>query len=240
MSGGYQYCGPGTKLERRLARGDLGINGLDRACKVHDIAYSKFKDNTRRSESNRVPAGRTWERFKAEDASYGEKAATWAVATAMKVKAQYYEVVCRIRRKRKMSLNKSEKRSFKGNGIAEIKIKKEKKKKNSVKKKTTKKFGVLLIAMPTLLAGVSAIESLDGGVTRVAKTVFDMKAAQKHLAEHEHHTKEAHGKGLYLKPYKGGGVEQPKRKINTNLSKRNSFVLSDVPMRTLTNLELLE
>lgn len=30
---GYQYCGPGTKLKKRLARGDPGINPLDKACK---------------------------------------------------------------------------------------------------------------------------------------------------------------------------------------------------------------
>ena len=30
---GYQFCGPGTKLEKRLARGDKGINLLDAACK---------------------------------------------------------------------------------------------------------------------------------------------------------------------------------------------------------------
>lgn len=35
---GYQYCGPGTKLQKRLTRGDPGINPLDAACKEHDIA----------------------------------------------------------------------------------------------------------------------------------------------------------------------------------------------------------
>lgn len=35
----YNYCGPGTKLMKRLARGDEGINELDQACKQHDIAY---------------------------------------------------------------------------------------------------------------------------------------------------------------------------------------------------------
>ena len=40
---GYQYCGPETKLRERLAREDPGVNELDRACKEHDIAYSKYK-----------------------------------------------------------------------------------------------------------------------------------------------------------------------------------------------------
>ena len=31
---GYQYCDPGTKLAKRLAREDLGINPLDAACRA--------------------------------------------------------------------------------------------------------------------------------------------------------------------------------------------------------------
>jgi len=37
---GYNFCGPGTNLQKRLERGDQGINPLDEACKEHDIAYS--------------------------------------------------------------------------------------------------------------------------------------------------------------------------------------------------------
>ena len=37
---GYQYAGPSTKLKKRLARGDPGINRLDRIAKQHDIDYS--------------------------------------------------------------------------------------------------------------------------------------------------------------------------------------------------------
>jgi len=41
---GYQYMGPGTKLKKRLARGDPGINHLDRLAKQHDIDYSRAKN----------------------------------------------------------------------------------------------------------------------------------------------------------------------------------------------------
>ena len=41
---GYQYMGPGTHLEKRLARGDPGINRLDRIAKAHNIDYGKGKD----------------------------------------------------------------------------------------------------------------------------------------------------------------------------------------------------
>lgn len=44
----YQYCGPGTKLAERLARGDPGINKLDKLCKEHDIAYDHYKDASKR------------------------------------------------------------------------------------------------------------------------------------------------------------------------------------------------
>ena len=36
----YNFCGPNTRLEERLARGDEGINRLDQVCKQHDIDYS--------------------------------------------------------------------------------------------------------------------------------------------------------------------------------------------------------
>ena len=42
---GYQYCGPGTKLVKRLSRGDPGINPLDNTCKLHDIAYYRSREN---------------------------------------------------------------------------------------------------------------------------------------------------------------------------------------------------
>ena len=51
---GYQYMGPGTKLKKRLARGDPGINRLDRISKQHDIDYS-----TARSLRDKHRADRT-------------------------------------------------------------------------------------------------------------------------------------------------------------------------------------
>ncbi|EFN86083.1 hypothetical protein EAI_03310, partial [Harpegnathos saltator] len=37
---GYQFC-PGTRLIKRLARGNQCINSLDAACREHDIVYSR-------------------------------------------------------------------------------------------------------------------------------------------------------------------------------------------------------
>ena len=41
---GYQYMGPGTHFQKRLACDDPGINRLDRIAKAHDIDYGKAKD----------------------------------------------------------------------------------------------------------------------------------------------------------------------------------------------------
>ena len=51
---GYQYMGPGTKLEMRLKRGDPGINRLDRIAKKHDIDYSKAKTLQDKHQADRL------------------------------------------------------------------------------------------------------------------------------------------------------------------------------------------
>lgn len=86
---GYNFCGPGTKLKKRLARGDKGVNPLDEACKIHDIAYATYKDSAQRQKADNELAERAWQRFKAPDASLGEKATAWTVTTAMKAKTKF-------------------------------------------------------------------------------------------------------------------------------------------------------
>lgn len=85
---GYQYCGPGTKLEKRLLRGDPGINSLDVACKAHDIAYSQNKGLEGRHVADKILQEKAWQRVKAKDASLGEKAAALMVTGAMKAKTK--------------------------------------------------------------------------------------------------------------------------------------------------------
>lgn len=86
---GYQYCGPGTKLEERLKRGDPGINPLDSACKEHDIAYSNNSDSVNRAVADRILAEKAWDRVKSSDASLAEKTAAWTVANIMKLKSKF-------------------------------------------------------------------------------------------------------------------------------------------------------
>ncbi|KAE9523730.1 hypothetical protein AGLY_015871 [Aphis glycines] len=83
---GYQYCGPGTKLKKRLVRGDKGINPLDAACRDHDIAYKRSNSIADRNEAHHILEQRAWERFKSKDSGLKEKAVAWGVTTAMKAK----------------------------------------------------------------------------------------------------------------------------------------------------------
>lgn len=86
---GYNYCGPGTKLAKRLARGDRGINELDEACKLHDISYSQNKDNlTERHKADKILSEKAWQRFKSTNASVGEKMSALGIVGAMKAKVK--------------------------------------------------------------------------------------------------------------------------------------------------------
>ena len=84
---GYRFCGPGTKLGERLARGDHGINELDEACREHDIAYARYTDNEHRRIADRILAEKAWQRVKAWNSGVSERAYAAAVAAAMKAKS---------------------------------------------------------------------------------------------------------------------------------------------------------
>lgn len=80
----YNFCGPGTKLEERLKRGDVGINKLDeKGCKPHDIFYSKHKDSESRREADARLAQIAQEVANDPDASKDERAKANLVAAAM-------------------------------------------------------------------------------------------------------------------------------------------------------------
>lgn len=83
---GYQYCGPGTKLAERLARGDPGINKLDVACKEHDFAYASCKDTKSRRKADKELIGRAFKRVYSGDAKLDERAAALLVSGLMGAK----------------------------------------------------------------------------------------------------------------------------------------------------------
>lgn len=82
----HNFCGPGTKLEKRLARGDRGINKLDESCREHDIAYAQHKDLENRRLADLELSRAAGERITAADASLGERATAALVKAAMVIK----------------------------------------------------------------------------------------------------------------------------------------------------------
>ena len=54
----YSYCGPGTKVIKRVSEGYQGVNKLDNACKEHDISYSKYKNTKARKVADDILASK--------------------------------------------------------------------------------------------------------------------------------------------------------------------------------------
>lgn len=181
---GYQFCGPGTRLNKRLARGDRGINPLDAACREHDIAYLRSNDLDTRHIADKILAEKARGRVIAKDSTFGERAAATAVWAAMNVK-------------RKIGMG--------------IKTMIKTKKRTTMKKRrilpTAKRGGILPI-LPLL----GVLGSLAGGAAGIAKAVNDNKAAQRQLQEIRRHNHAIEGHGLYLAPYKRGqGIRKKKK-----------------------------
>lgn len=227
---GYRFCGPGTRLSKRLARGDKGINLLDEACKEHDIAYSKFQDLQNRHEADKILSEKAWKRVRSKDAGFGEKAAALTIAGIMKGKTK---LGMGSRRKSRRRLRNSGKKrlggiiSFTGAvnrarnrikgrkgfdimktakiALGSIKTKKIRHPKSRIIK--IPKTGGILPLIP-IFAALSALGSLGGGAAAVAKAVGDAKAAANDLNEKKRHNQAMEavtvGKGISLGPYKSG------------------------------------
>ena len=242
---GYQFCGPGTKLQKRLARGDKGINPLDAACKEHDIAYNLNSSVKERNKADRILAKTAWQRVKSQDASLGEKAVAFAVTNIMKTKSK---LGMGLKKKKfpKMSfkkvMNAASVVKMKDKSLSKNVIKSALKKARDVVRKaggkskiivprilpvSVKRGGVLPFLVP-LFAGLSAAGSLAGGAAGIAKAVNASRAAKKQLEESERHNKTmeaiALGKGLYLKPYKAGLGLYLKPALGNGLKKKNFFL----------------
>lgn len=179
LPGDYRYCGPGTKLKQRLARGDPPINGLDAACKDHDIAYSNTSDTNERNKADRQLADRAWERVKAADSSLGERAAAYAVTNAMKLKA-------------KLGMGCRKKKVARGAGAPKLK--------KTKKAKAKKRVAARIIPVPKTGRGLKAAlrriglspQSIDPTARKIESTIAG-KSKEVGL-----------GKGLYLRPYRSG------------------------------------
>lgn len=219
---GYQYCGPGTKLEKRLARGDLGINGLDRACKEHDIAYSKYKSGDGRYEADKKLSREAWNRVISRDASVAERATALGVAAAMKTKIKLSKIGGRLKKMKKKCFKKlmgvinkaiKKKKLTKESIMAAVRSAKNFNKVNNIKHPRViaiPKTGGVLPLIP-IFAGLSALGAITGGVTNIVKSINDAQRAKEEFAEHKRYNRSMEsiaigktGSGLYLKPYKSG------------------------------------
>jgi hypothetical protein len=172
---GYQFCGPGTKLEKRLARGEKGINPLDSACRDHDIAYLKNNDLKSRHKADKILENRAWERVLSGE-NLKEKAVAYAVMNVMKAKQKM------------------------GMGFKKTVVKRNKRKTSKRKSKKNNKRIILCpnqsggaIPLIPVLAGLSALGSLASGASSVYNTIKNSRKIGRGL-----YLNSPIGKGLYL------------------------------------------
>lgn len=210
---GYQFCGPGTKLTKRLQRGDRGINKLDEACMYHDIAYNN-SDLSVRHKADLELLNMAKKRLKAKDAGLGEKAASWIVKKSMKAKLKagagmgsFMTKVKKIQSQIKKIKSKNNHAAIKCAYVAARKLFGDKKGIRIPRFIPIPKSGGVLPLIP-IFAGLSALGALAGGAAGIAKAVNDYKAAEKNLKESQRHNKImeaiALGKGVYVKAHKKG------------------------------------
>lgn len=205
---GYHFCGPGTKLQKRLQRGDVGINQLDESCKLHDILYSQTGDLRKRHEADRILGERAWQRFRSKDAGFGEKLAALSIAGIMKAKTKlgagvsFNGAVNRARRRIRGQRN-----LLIASKLALSTIKKAKIKHPKTRILPLPKRGGMIPLVP-IFAALSALGSLGGGAASVVKAVSEARTAAKEFKEKERHNRAMEaktiGKGLHLAPYKRG------------------------------------
>ncbi|KAE9523775.1 hypothetical protein AGLY_015835 [Aphis glycines] len=245
---GYQYCGPGTKLKKRLVRGDKGINPLDAARRDHDIAYERSNSFADRNEADRILEQRAWERFKSKDSGLKEKAVAWGVTTAMQVKRKVGGGCgCGFK-----AVVKATKNVLKKN-VGEKNLMKLTKKCVAVARKTFKstktkvprivnilKKGGVLPLIP-IFAGLSALGALTGGVSNVFNVANEFKSnVPSHLGNGLYLTPYKGnsykiGDGLYITPYKNGGGRVKTKKTNIYVTQE-----SVVRFRTYKNRAFVE
>lgn len=213
---GYRFCGPGTRLQKRLSRGDIGINPLDESCKQHDIAYDQFSELENRHKADQILTKRAFERVRSSDATLGERLAALAVGSAMKMKVKLGMGACCQhtklgggQRKRKLKGKRVKKggaipfRKFIRKGWDVIKntkpiniLKAARLALNHVRGLSRRVASPRIIPVPKtggflplipIFAGLSALGALSGGAAGIAKAVQEAKTAQSQLKEAQRH-----------------------------------------------------
>ena len=67
---GYHFCGPGTRLNERLEKGERSVKPHDDYCREHDIAYANSGDRTK---ADCLLAKRAFARLLSETATTNER-----------------------------------------------------------------------------------------------------------------------------------------------------------------------
>lgn len=211
---GYNYCGPGTKLFERLARGDKGINQLDEYCKAHDIAYNKSHSLKDRHKADLILMKMARTRSVASNSSRGEKIAAnlvnkvmlTKVSSGAGLKKDFKKIVAHTKRILKNNKPKCKKKLIE----LAYHVAKELSPDSCMKLPRIipiPKSGGVLPLIP-IFAGLSAVGSLAGGISGIFKTINEYKLAKKRIKELERHNQQLEGvnigKGLTLDRYKNG------------------------------------
>lgn len=222
---GYNFCGPGTNLTKRLQRGDVGVNELDEACKEHDIAYNKSTELSDRHQADQILEDKAWKRVKSKDAKLGERGAALFVSGIMKAKRKLgmgcknkpfrATVVTPVKKLLKQSLKSGlvTDGNLKKSTLLALRAARAIVRKAGGRKQIRvprmipfeSKSGGVLPLVP-IFAGLSALGMLMSGGSTVAKTVIDARNAAKKLEEEHRHNKavEMIGNGLFVKKSKRG------------------------------------
>lgn len=230
---GYNFCGPGTRLQYRLARGDKGINLLDEYCKHHDIAYQQSKSLKDRHIADIVLMKMAKKRASDPNAKLSEKIAAKIVNKAMLAKLSMGAgLKKKMTRKVTLKSGKGIKKHF--NFIVNHAKKFLSKQKPKCKKAAIEfaiaavkelacddqtqqikppriipvpKTGGFIPLVP-LFAGLSATGMLTGGATGIARAIQEFNSAKKRMQESKQHNKKLEslciGNGLVLRSYKNG------------------------------------
>lgn len=220
----------GTNLEKRLKRGDPGINPLDVACKSHDIAYSKHANSEERTIADKILQNEAMKRVFSKDASKMERAAALGVAAAMKMKRKIGAGFRKKKTQKKQvaltTLIKNARNAIKKSKPEDVnsairvavaavkKCKSGKRVKNARIIKMPAVSGGVLPLIP-IFAGLSALGSITSSVAGITNAIKRAKRGAMELEESKRHNRvmeataignSKSGDGLYLRMYKGRGL----------------------------------
>lgn len=211
---GYNYCGPGTRLQERLARGDKGINKLDEYCKEHDIAYMKSRDLLARHRADKILMNMARTRASASNVTVGEKLAANMVDKVMLTKMAYgagyknnfKRVVSFARNHIQKAKPKCKKLAIEL-ALAAIKELASNSNMEIPRVIPLPKTGGFLPLIP-IITGLSAAGAFVKKTSAVARLIKKFQTAQKKWAALKKNNQTFEtvslGKGLQLKPYKDG------------------------------------